>query len=150
MSGTLCLALRMERLYKLVLSMASAYAPPHFIRMGTTADWVRFSYAPLHRQRLECKIFLVEPGSGAVVVTGAGGQEHRQPLRRARVGVVDLRQLARQTGLRHVRVDGGANGGSDADEDQRAEARRVLLRLWVEMGKFRGRAAGRGCLVSQP
>ena len=29
----------------------------------------------------------------------------------------------RRTGLRHVRVEGGAEGGGDADEDERAEAR---------------------------
>eukprot|EP00964_Phaeocystis_antarctica_P134099 scaffold98328_cov57-Phaeocystis_antarctica.AAC.1 len=116
--------------------------------MGTTADWVRFSHAPLHRQRLECKIFLVEPGNGAVVVTGAGGQEHRQPLRRARVRVVALHQLACHTGLRDERADGGAKGGGDADEDERAEARRVPLRLWVEKRNFRGRVSGRLCVVT--
>ena len=123
--------------------MADAFAVPHLSRSGTTEGWVEFSHAPLHRQRLEGKIFLVKSGGGAVDVTGAGGQEHRQPLRRARVGVVDLHQLARHAGLCHVRVDdGGAKGGSDADEDQRAEARRILLRLWVEKRDFRGGVAG--------
>eukprot|EP00964_Phaeocystis_antarctica_P127577 scaffold91237_cov60-Phaeocystis_antarctica.AAC.1 len=112
--------------------------------MGTTADWVEFSHAPLHRQSLECKIFLVEPGGGAVDVTGAGGQEHRQPLRRARrVGAVDLHQLACHTGLCHERVDGGAKGGGDADEDERAEAQNVPLRLCVEKRNFSGCVAGR-------
>ena len=102
-----------------------------------SAVWVGFSpfiHAALNRQRLEWKIFLVESGNGVVDVTGAGGQEHRHPLRRERVvDVVDLHQLARQhAGLRHVRVESGAADGSDADEDERAEARRVLIRLWVE------------------
>ena len=122
--------------------MTAAFALPHLSRSGTSEGWVDFSHAPLHRQRLEWKIFLVKSGGGAVDVTGAGGQEHRQPLRRARVGVVDLHQLARHTGLRHVRVDGGANGGSDADEDQRAEARRILLRLWVEKRDLGGALQG--------
>ena len=51
-----------------------------------------------------------------------GGQEHRQPLRRARDGVLGLRQLARHAGLGDVRDDGGIEGGGDADEDERAEA----------------------------
>jgi CO dehydrogenase/acetyl-CoA synthase gamma subunit (corrinoid Fe-S protein) len=103
-----------------------------------SAVWVDFSHAALHRQ-----LFLVESGGRAVDVTGAGGQEHRHPLRRERVvDVVDLHQLARHAGLRHVRVESGAADGSDADEDERAEARRVLIRLWVEKRKFRG--AGRG------
>ena len=59
----------MEGLCKLVLSMASDFARPHVIRSVTTADWVEFSHAPLHRQGLEWKIFLVEPGGGAVDVT---------------------------------------------------------------------------------
>jgi hypothetical protein len=107
---------------------------------------VRFSHAALHRQHLvvafEWKTFLVESGGGAVDVPGAGGQEHRQPLRRARVGVVDLRQLVCHTELRHVWVEAGAQGGSDADEDERAESRRDILCLWVEKRKFRGRGAG--------
>eukprot|EP00964_Phaeocystis_antarctica_P111878 scaffold76139_cov55-Phaeocystis_antarctica.AAC.1 len=94
----------------------------------------RFRRAPLHRQRLvvafEWKIFVVESGCGAVDVAGAGGQEHRQPLRRARDGVVDLRQTARHTGPRRVRDEGDTEGGGDADEDERAEARsRLALRL---------------------
>ena len=56
------------------------------------------------------------------------GQEHGQPLRRDRDGVVGLRQLARRTGLGHVRSEGGMEGGGDADEDERAEARSVILR----------------------
>ena len=58
----------------------------------------------------------------------AGCQEHRQPLRRARDGVVGLRQLARHTKLGHVREEGGAEGGGDADEDERPEARSAILR----------------------
>jgi hypothetical protein len=61
---------------------------------------------------------------------GVGGQEHRQPLRRDRDRVVGLRQLARHTGLGHVREEGGAEGGGDADEDEHAEARSVLPRLY--------------------
>ena len=68
-----------------------------------------------------------EGGEGDV--TGAGGQVHRQPMRRAHVGVHGLRQLARHTGFGHVRVEAGAEGGGDADEDECAEARRVVLRL---------------------
>ena len=137
----------MSRLYKPVLSVASGRAQPHGIFIGTAGALLRFSHAALHRQPLvvafQWKTFLVESGGGAVDVTGAGGQEHRQPLRRARVGVVDLHQLARHAGLCHVRVDdGGAKGGSDADEDQRAEARPILLRLWVEKRDFRGGVAG--------
>ena len=56
------------------------------------------------------------------------GQEHGQPLRRDRDGVVGLRQLAHRTGLGHVRSEGGMEGGGDADEDERAEARSVILR----------------------
>ena len=50
------------------------------------------------------------------------GQEHRQPLRRARDGGLGLCQLARHAGLGDVRDDGGIEGGGDADEDERAEA----------------------------
>jgi len=89
-----------------------------------TTDHTHGCHAPLHRQRLvvafEWVIFVVELGNGAVVVTGAGGQEHRQPLRRARDGVVDLHQRARHTGLRRVRDEGGAEEGGDADEDEGA------------------------------
>jgi hypothetical protein len=77
-------------------------------------------------------------------MTGAGGQEHRHPLRRASVGVVDLRQLARHTGSRHVRGESGAEDGSDADEDERTDARRVLLCLWVEKTRVCGHSAP-GC-----
>ena len=63
-----------------------------------------------------------------------GGQEHRQPLRRARDGVVGLRQFARHTGgLHHVRGE-RAEGGGDAEKDERAEARSALLRLRLSPG----------------
>ena len=68
-----------------------------------------------------------------MLAVGAGGQEHRQPLRRARVGVVDLHQPARHSGRRDVRDEGGAENGGDADEDEREGTRGVLLRLQVEM-----------------
>ena len=137
----------MSRLYKPVLSVASGRAQPHGIFIGTAGALLRFSHAALHRQPLvvafQWKTFLVESGGGAVDVTGAGGQEHRHPLQRERVvDVVDLHQLARHAGLRHVRVESDAADGSDADEDERAEARRDLLRLWVEKRKFRGGGAG--------
>ena len=80
---------------------------------------------------MEGKIFLFESGAGAVDVTGPGGQEHRQPMRRPPVGTAGLRLLARRTGLGHVRGEDGAEGGSGADEHERAEARRALLRLRV-------------------
>ena len=130
--------------YAIVVYKAFLVAFPHGqLVFVASAVWVGHVVpAPLHRQRLvvafEWNIFLVESGGGAVDVTGAGGQEHRQPLRWARVGLADLRQLARHTGVRHVRVESGAEGGSDADEDERAEARHVLFRLWVEMRTFRG------------
>jgi hypothetical protein len=136
----------MSRLYKPVLSVASGRAQPHGIFIGTAGALLRFSHAALHRQPLvvafQWKTFLVESGGGAVDVTGAGGQEHRQPLRRARVGVVDLRKLARHTELRHVWGEADAEGDSNTDEDERGEARRDLLRLWVEKRKFRGGGAG--------
>ena len=50
-------------------------------------------------------------------------------MRRAHAVLVRLRLLARHTGLGHVRGEGGAEGGSGADEDEHAEARRALLRL---------------------
>ena len=50
------------------------------------------------------------------------GQEHRQPLRRARDGGLGLRQLARHAGLGDVRDGGGIESGGDTDEDERAEA----------------------------
>ena len=124
----------MSRLYKPVLSVASGRAQPHGIFIGTAGALLRFSHAALHRQPLvvafQWKTFLVESGGGAVDVTGAGGQEHRQPLRRDRDRVVGLRQLARHTGLGHVREEHGAEGGGDADEDEHAEARSVLPRLY--------------------
>ena len=68
-------------------------------------------------------------GRGRSLVKGRSQtEEHGQPLRRDRDGVVDLRQLARHTGLGHVREEGGAKGGGDADEDERPEARSVILR----------------------
>ena len=49
-------------------------------------------------------------------------------MRRPQVGLVGLCPPARRTaGLGHVRAEGGAEGGSAADEDERAEARRALL-----------------------
>ena len=57
-----------------------------------------------------------------------GGQEHRQLLRRANVGAVDLRQLARHAGLHAVRNEGEGGGHADED-DERAGTRGVLLRL---------------------
>eukprot|EP00964_Phaeocystis_antarctica_P070603 scaffold43007_cov57-Phaeocystis_antarctica.AAC.1 len=69
---------------------------------------------------------------------GVGGQDHRQPLRRARDGVVGLRQLARHTGFGDVREEGGAEGGGGAEEDEHTEARGVLLRLGEGVGGGRG------------
>ena len=63
------------------------------------------------------------------VVSWGGGQEHREPLRRARDGVLGLRQLARHAGLGEVRDDGGAEGSGDADEDERTEARGACFLL---------------------
>ena len=57
-----------------------------------------------------------------------GGQEHRQPLRRASDGVLDLRQLARSAGLQGVRDEGEGCGDADED-DERAGTRHVLRRL---------------------
>ena len=103
--------------------MAIAHAFPHGIVIGTTG--FGFRHAPLHRQQLvvvlKGRSFLVEPGGGFVDVTGAGGQEHRQPVRRAHVGLVCLHPLARRARPGHVRGEGGAEGGSGADEDERAE-----------------------------
>ena len=65
-------------------------------------------------------------------------KDHRQPLRRARDGVVGLRQLACHTGFGHVREEGGAKGGGDAEEDEHTEARGVLLRLGEGVGGGRG------------
>ena len=56
------------------------------------------------------------------------GQEHGEPLRRDRDGVVGLRQLARHTGLGRMRSEGGMEGGGNADEGEHAEARGVILR----------------------
>ena len=139
MSGTLRLALGMFRFSEPVPSVARGHACPHGVCIGTTG----FRHAPHHLVLLKGKSFVVEPGGGAVDVTGAGGQEHRQPVRRAHVGVLGLRQLARHTGFGHVRVEAGAEGGGDADdEDECAEARRVLLRLRVEERTLRGCVAG--------
>ena len=66
------------------------------------------------------------------------GQEPRQPLRRARDGVVGLHQLACHTGFGHVREEGGAKGGGDADEDEHTELRLCRLR-W---GDLEGSTAG--------
>ena len=134
MSGAVCRALGMLRFSEPVLSVARLHACPHGTCIGTTGFGL--SHAPLHRRHfvvvLKGKSFLVEPGGEAVDVTGAGGQEHRQPMRRAHVGLVGLRPLAaRHTGLGHVRGEGGAEGGRGADEDERAEARRALRRLRV-------------------
>ena len=63
-----------------------------------------------------------------VVVTG--GQEHRQPLRRARDGVAALRPLALLTGRRDVRDEGGAENGGNADEDERTGTPSTLLHLY--------------------
>ena len=144
----------MARFYELVRSVAQKNACPYGIWIGTTG--LGFRHAPLYRQQLAVllkgKRFLVEPGGGAVDVTGAGGQVHRQPMRRAHVGVRGLRQLARHTELGHVRVEAGAEGGGDADEDECAEARRVLLCLRVEKRIFfeglrcRARVSGRSAL----
>ena len=115
----------MFRFSEPVLSVARGHACPHGICIGTTG----FRHAPHHLVLLKGKSFVVEPGGGAVDVTGAGGQVHRQPMRRAHVGLVGLRPLARHTGLGHVRGEGGAECGSGADEDERAKARRALRRL---------------------
>ena len=68
------------------------------------------------------------------------GEEQWEPLRRARAGVVGLRLLARHTGLRDVREEGGAKGRGDADEDDRTAARSVHLCLrlrWGDLGRAR-------------
>ena len=51
-------------------------------------------------------------------------------MRWAHDGVVGVRQLARHLELDHVRGEGGAEGGSDTDEDERTGARRILLCLY--------------------
>ena len=121
----------MLRFSEPMLSVARGHACPHGLCIGTTGSGL--THAALHRRQLvvvlKGKSFRVEPGGGAVDVTGAGGQEHRQPTRRAHVGLVGLRPLARHTGLGHVRGEGGAECGSGADEDERAKARRALRRL---------------------
>ena len=71
-------------------------------------------------------------------------QEHGQPLRRARDGV---RRPARHAGFGDVRDDGGAENGGDADEDERAEAQGVLLRLQVETGESRGQGLSSGVVT---
>eukprot|EP00964_Phaeocystis_antarctica_P035919 scaffold20530_cov68-Phaeocystis_antarctica.AAC.7 len=63
------------------------------------------------------------------VVRGGERQEQREPLRRARDGVLGLRQLARHAGPGEVRDDGGAEGSGDADEDERTEARGACFLL---------------------
>ena len=50
-------------------------------------------------------------------------------MRRPHVGAAGLRPLARRTRLGHELGEGGAEGGSGSDEDERAEARRALYRL---------------------
>ena len=72
----------------------------------------------------------ISSADGRERAAGDGGcQEHGQPLWRADDGVVDLRQLACRARLGVLRGVGGAEGGGDADEDERAEVRGVLLRL---------------------
>ena len=87
--------------------------------------------------RIDCRLELglaredvIEQAAAVGGWHGVAGQEHRQPLRRARNGVVGLRQSARHNGRHHVRGK-GAEGGGDADEDERAEARSMLLRLYM-------------------
>ena len=119
----------MLRFSEPVLSVARGHACPHGIVIGTTG--FGFRHAPLHRQQLvvvlKGRSFLVELGRGVVDVTGAGGQEHRQPVRRAHVGLVCHRPLARRARPGHVRGEGGAEGGSGADEDERAENQMTCL-----------------------
>ena len=63
----------------------------------------------------------------------AGGQEHRQPLRRADDRMAGLRQPARQEGFRDsTRNEGSAEGGDDTDEEERAGTRGVLLRTPIQ------------------
>ena len=66
---------------------------------------------------------------------GVAGEEHWEPLRRARAGAVGLLPLARHTGLRDVREEGGAKGRGDTDEDDRVAARsaHLCLRLSSEL-----------------
>ena len=80
-----------------MLSTASLEARPHVYHvLWACAVWVGpFGHAPLHRQRLEWKIFLFESRGGAVDMTGAEGQKRRQPLRSDRDGVADLLQHGR-------------------------------------------------------
>eukprot|EP00964_Phaeocystis_antarctica_P058787 scaffold34874_cov38-Phaeocystis_antarctica.AAC.2 len=66
--------------------------------------------------------------------------------------MVVLRQPARRAGLRGVRNEGGAEGSGNADEEERAGTRGVLLRLEVKIrmlgrGEWRGRVHGRGWRV---
>ena len=53
--------------------------------------------------------------------------------------MVGLRKFARHTGLRRVRGE-GAEGG-DADEDERAEARSILLHLRLRRGIYKAHNA---------
>jgi len=79
---------------------------PHVISVA--AAWVVcLSHAPLHRQGValafQSKICVVGWGSGTVIVTGAGGQEHLVTVRvRIRVRVwarARVRARARAIGL---------------------------------------------------
>ena len=60
--------------------------------------------------------------------------------------MVGLDQLARHTGRGHVRDERGAEGGGDADTDERSEARSVFLRLYRlrDGGGSGGHVAGGG------
>ena len=71
-------------------------------------------------------------GDGAAGWAAVARACGRQQLQRACAGVTGLRQLARHIRLRPVHDKGGAEGGGDPDEDERAEARsRLALRLYV-------------------
>ena len=108
MSGTPCLASRMTRLNKPVRLKACDRALPHGVFIVTAGMFTRRPRRV--RRRRGCR--------------RRGTEEHRQPLRRDRVGVVDLHQLAS-----HMRHECGAEGGGNADEDERAGTRSGLLRL---------------------
>ena len=71
-------------------------------------------------------------GDGAAGWAAVARACGRQQLQRACAGVTGLRQLARHIRLRPVHDKGGAEGGGDPDEEERAEARsRLALRLYV-------------------